>query len=134
MSVFYYEYYPHYMGTMDVTLKFTNKEFEELISKVKAMIKLHKTDSEAAYDMMDEIMDYAESKRTTKDTVFALMDALVDHFEKPRRPSTVANAIKKKGVWSGEWEEGSFAFATTERKARKAVAKIEAKHVENDMF
>jgi len=38
MSVVYFEHYPHYMGTMNSTIKFTDKQFNTLITLAKAAV------------------------------------------------------------------------------------------------
>ena len=128
-TVTYFEHYPHYMGTKNATVKFTQKQFDELIALAKVAIKANKADAD--FDIEDaEIFNVIEAiEKKEKVTLYALADALVNFFDSPRRPSTITTALKKKGVWSGEWEEGSFAFSNKgAAAAKKAVAKIEAKH------
>ena len=133
MSVTYFEHYPHYMGTLNAEIKFTNKEWEKLITLSKAAIKEDKDlkgGEGEAYEAFDTFKDEMEKK--SGDTVYALDVALLDYYNSPRRPSTIANAINKKGVWSSMWEEGSHAFGTTAKKAHKAVGEIEAKVAMDD--
>lgn len=131
MSIVYYEHYPHYMGTKTAEVKFTNKEWEKLLTLSKAAIKEDNDLDGAPGDAYDAFEDFKEKlEKKSGDTMYALDFAMLDYFDSSRRPSTIANAIKKKGVWSDKWEEGSHAFATTAKKARKAVGKIEAKMAE----
>lgn len=131
MKITYYEYYPHYMGTTTATVSFTRNQFDELLDLAKVIIKNHKDGNDEGEDeaqyKLDQIIDEIEKKQGVE--IFALGEALLNYFDSPRRPSTIASAIKKKGVWVGEWEEGSFAFATTKKKAVDAVRQIEAKHL-----
>ena len=122
MSVTYFEHYPHYTGTMNVTIKFTDKEFDNLVDVAKQSIK---SDSEAIYDLVEKI------EKENGVSIYALVSAFTD---KAKRPKTITKALKKKGVWADEWEEGSHAFSTKGSKsARKAVGKIEAKHVMDEL-
>ena len=133
MSVTYYEHYPHYMGTLNAEVTFTNKEWKKLITLSKAAIKEDKALGGGSGDAADAFEDFKdEMEKKCGSTLYALDNAILNCYDSPRRPSTVANAIKKKGVWSAQWEEGSHAFATTAKKARKAVGKIEAKVAEDE--
>lgn len=131
-QVIYFEYYPHYMGTLEATVRFTPKQFEELIGLAKAAVKEAEDDGPADVALEEYIDEIEEAAGVT---LYSIRDAVTGAWdEAKRRPTTITTAMKKKGLWSGEWEEGSHAFATTERKARKAVAKIEAKHHEEEMW
>ena len=136
MPITYFEHYPHYMGTMNATIKFTDKQFSKVIELAKAAIKESKVvpdgESDAAI-ALEEFTNAIAEKQGMQ--IYALEEALVDYFDSPRRPASITNALKKKGVWSGEWEEGSFAFSNKGvRAAKKAVAKIEAKLAENNFY
>jgi len=131
----YFEYYPHYMGTMTATVQFTEKQFDKMLELAKGAIKEHKDgdgDDRPAYQKLDDFVTAIEKDK--KVTVYALTEALLNYFGSPRRPSSIKAAIKKKGVWAGEWEEGSHAFATTKKKAQDAVKAIEIKHCMMDDF
>ena len=119
------------MGTTSATIKFTKGQFDKIVVLAKTAIKANKNgDADDAYEELEEFVETIAKKQ--KEKTFAIMEALLNFFDNPRRPSTIANALKKKGVWSGEWEEGSFAFGTTQNKAREAVRKIEAEHCMDD--
>jgi hypothetical protein len=125
-QVYYFEHYPHYLGTMNATVRLTPKQFEELVGLAKKSLKGDEDAEELLTERVDEIADEQNV------TVYALVQALTDYGDSPRRPSTVMSALKKKGVWADLWEEGSHAFATTERRAKEAVGKVEAKNLEID--
>jgi len=123
------------MGTTNATIKFTDAQFEEMIGLAKAAIKEHKQlDGEegSAIEALEKFADDIEKAQNQNQ--YALVNALINYFDSPRRPSTIANALKKKGVWSGEWEEGSHAFAITKKKAVDAVKAIELKHYSDEEF
>ena len=128
MTITYYEYYPHYMGTMSATIKFTEAQFNEMINLAKNAIKANKADEDdTEYERLDNFIETIAKKQ--KEKVFAMTDALLNYFDSPRRPSAIVNALKKKGVWSDQWEEGSFAFSNKGvNVAREAVRAIEAEH------
>lgn len=117
---------------MSATIKFTEAQFKKMIKLAKAAIKENKADKDAyiEYEALEEFVDGIAGKQ--KEKQFALITALTNYFDSPRRPSAIANKLKKKGVWSDQWEEGSHAFATTEKKAVKAVKAIEAEHCMDD--
>ena len=125
MAITYYEYYPHYMGTMSATIKFTEAQFNKIVKLAKAAIKEDKNGD--ADDSREELEDFVEGiAKKQKQTTYAFMEAVIDS---PRRPSTIATTLKKKGVWSDQWEEGSHAFSNKGAKvAKEAVRKIEAEH------
>lgn len=125
-QVIYFEHYPHYLGTMNATVRFTPKQFEDLIDLAKKALKGDDDAEELLEDRIDEIQSEQGA------TLYALSVALTNYGDSPRRPSTIMSALKKKGEWADDWEEGSHAFATTIRKARAAVAKVEAKHQDLD--
>ncbi len=131
-QVTYFEHYPHYMGTKNATLTFTQKQFDNMLVLAKAAIKEDKnSDTDDAYIALEDYIKPFEEK--AGDTAYALTDALLNYFNSPRRPAAINTALNKKGVWSGEWEEGSHAFSNKGAKtARAAVAKIEAQMVEDD--
>ena len=130
-AIYYYEYYPHYMGEMSASVRFTPKQFDTLISLAKAAIKENESLDGAEGDADEELREYIqEIEDTSGEKVYALDDALLNYYDSPRRPGAITSALKRKSVWSGQWEEGSFAFASTIKKARKAVAVIEAKVAE----
>ena len=128
MAITYYEYYPHYMGTKSAVLKFTEAQFDKIVKLAKATIKENKNgDADDSYEELENFVEGIAKKQ--KETVYAFMEAVLNYFDSPRRPSTIANALKKKGVWSDQWEEGSFAFSNKGAKvAKEAVRKIEAEH------
>ena len=128
MAITYYEYYPHYMGTTSATIEFTKAQFDKIVSLAKAAIKEDKNgDADDNYEELEEFVETIAKKQ--KEKTFAFMEALLNCFDSPRRPSTIVNALKKKGVWADQWEEGSFAFSNKGKKAAKeAVRKIEAEH------
>ena len=137
MSVTYFEHYPHYMGTMNVTIKFTNKQFNKVIELAKTVIKARNKPlgaDDVAYDALSAYLGKICKEQDVEE--YALIESLIDSTEhSPRRPSSIVNKLKKKGVWSGEWEEGSYAFSNKGAKAaRKAVGKIEAKHTEDEFY
>ena len=127
-TITYYEYYPHYMGTMSATIKFTEAQFKKMIKLAKEAIKADKDgEDDTKYEELDDFIEKIAGKQ--KEKQFALITALTNYFDSPRRPSSITNALKKKGVWSDEWEEGSHAFSTKGKKvAKEAVRKIEAEH------
>ena len=129
MSVIYVEHLSHYMGDQNNMITFTDKEFNELIEKAKECIKSKKNGNDNADDDFDDYLEEVEEKKGRQ---FALGTALLNFFESPRRPSTISTALKKKGVWSGEWEEGSYAFGKTKKKAQNAVIEIETKYLGMD--
>jgi len=132
-AVYYYEYYPHYMGTRTASIRFTPKQFDTLIDLAKAAIKENKSLDGAEGDADEVLRDHIEAiEKSSGEKVYALDDALLNFYDTPRRPSNITSALKRKSVWSGEWEEGSFAFASTKRKAVKAVVAIEAEHAEDE--
>ena len=100
--VYYYEHYPHYLGTKNSEATFT----------VGQMDHWHKIE-EAGGDGWAE-MDEEEMKG------YALGDILAEW-------PAIRKKLKKKGTWGGQWEEGSHAVSTKSfKKAKKAVGKIEA--------
>lgn len=121
--VYYYEYYPHYMGTMIATVKMTMKEFEQLCALGKKIVGLNEDE---AYDEYLEFMNALEAKNNAE--IYAMDEV----FAVRGRSTRILNKVQKGEVWSGEWEEGSFAFASKLRDAKDAIRKIEGKHINLD--
>lgn len=118
--VYYYEYYPHFMGTMIATVKMTEAEFEKMCVIGKELAK-HNDD---AYDEYYDFVEVLEKRNKTR--IFAMCEA----FDARGRSARISKKIGAGEVWSGEWEEGSFAFAPTLKAAKEAVKKIELKHID----
>lgn len=119
--VYYYEYYPHFMGTRTAVVKMTAKEFEQLCAIGRKLVGFN---DDAAYDEYHVFVDALEKK--TKTRIFAMQEA----FYKRGRVARIISKLNKGEAWSGEWEEGSFAFATKIKDAKEAVRKIELKHID----
>jgi hypothetical protein len=111
--VYYYEYYPHYVGTRIATIKMSVKAFEELCAAGKDI------ETEEFWNLVDTL---DEQNKTTS---YAMSEAFMGRG----RATRILNKVKKEGLWSGEWEEGSFAFATSLKEAKRAVKARELKHI-----
>lgn len=130
-TITYFEYYPHYMGTMSSTIELDEDQMESLL--VLATDLSVNPDSDDAYEKIDEAVDAIADENGC--TLYALVDALTGNWENAKdRPAKIVKKLEgKKGVFAGDWEEGSFAFSVKgEKAAKKAVAKIEAKHLEEE--
>jgi hypothetical protein len=102
-NIFYYEHYPHYMGT-------ANTEHKLDITKLDEVHDAYKKDENDGYEALEEL-DLPG---------YAWGDIM-------REWPAIRKALEKKGEWSGEWEEGSHAISMTNIKdARDLVGKIEA--------
>ena len=102
-NIFYYEHYPHYMGTM-------NTEHSVDIAKLDGVHDAFKKDKNEGYEALEE-MDLPG---------YAWGDIV-------REWPSIRKALENKGEWSGEWEEGSHGISMTNMKdARALVGKIEA--------
>lgn len=112
-NIYYFEYYPHFLGTLVNTVKMTPTEFALLCETAKVDI-----DS----DEFEELRVKLEKRNN------ATMYAINEVFYGKGKAMRIRNKVLKDGVYKGEWEEGSYAFATTLKAAKDAVRKIEAKH------
>ena len=123
--IYYFEHYPHYMGTTNAEIGMTDEQFDKL-TELAAASRNNELDDN--YERMEE---YAESI-VGGVTVYALVDAFYN-FGDAKRPKQIAKKLAKKGVCADMWEEGSYALSNKSMKAaRKAVGKIEAKQVEGE--
>jgi len=132
-TITYYEYYPHYMGTMDAIVEMTESEFDNLIALAENVDATDHNDDDAL-EALEEACETAADKADVK--CYAFIDAFTGYWNDERGvPAAIVKKLaKKKGTWSGEWEEGSFAFSVKGAEAaRKAVAKIEAGHLEDEI-
>lgn len=122
-QVFLCEFSTHYMmGDSIATIRFTPKQFEQMLE----LKKLAETDDDA-FDEMDAQVGALE--KATKETLYALSCVPYSEMFGKKSPKQVISILKRGKTVSDEWEEGSFAFATTKPKAQDAIRKIEAKHI-----
>ena len=116
----------HYvMGDSAATVRFTPKQFEEMLE----LKKLAETDDDA-YDKMEELIESIEEAQDAK--LYGLSYTPYSEMFGKKSPKRVISLLKQGKNVSNEWEEGSFAFATTSKKAQDAVRKIETKYIGND--
>lgn len=107
--VTYYEYYPHYMGTLSCDTTMTMAEFEQFIGFAE----------KECDDEIDQIQQCLEARAGKP--IYA-MGSLFDSMS----PRKLLKTLKKKGVVGSLWEEGSFAFSIKGLKAAKQeVVKME---------
>lgn len=133
----YLEHYPHYMGTMNTTVKFTDENFALLLA-------LAGDNSEEAVELMDyEFEDLEEFfSRVGKDRrgPYALLAAIQDH-DSPQKSASkkrikqILHDLSTRGYWVDCWEEGSHAFALKgyEEQAINAIARLESR-IAQDSF
>lgn len=122
-QIFLCDFSQHYsLGDSYAMVRFTPKQFEELLK----MKKEADTDGEVYEDMSVKI---AAIEKEHNVQLFGLENVPYREMFGKSTPNRVISMLKQGKTVSGEWEEGSFAFATTEKKARDAVVAIEAKHV-----
>lgn len=127
-QVFLCDFSTHYMmGDSCAVVRFTPKEFENFLTAMKAS-----ENDDDAFDKFEELIDNIEKKN--KVSLYGVAQTPYGELIGKMSPKRVISVLKQGKNVSGEWEEGSFAFATTEKKAREAVMKIEAKHVGDGWF
>lgn len=97
---YYYEYYDHYLGSMRREVEIDISELDELADKIEA-------NDDDAYDLMDDLNTYA-------------IGEVLRNWKEVRRK------LETKGIWGGEWEEGSHAVSMESLEdARSTVGQIE---------
>lgn len=127
-QIFLCDFSQHYMmGDSYAMVRFTPKQFEELLT----MKKEAETDDDKYDDLSEKI---ALIEKEQKVQLFGLENVPYSEMFGKKSPKAVISILKQGKNVSGEWEEGSFAFATTHKKAQTAVMKIEAKHVSDGWF
>ena len=129
-QIFLCDFSTHYMmGDSCAVVRFTPKEFENFLT----MMKASEDDTNGAdSDKFDSLIDSIEKKN--KVSLYGVAQTPYSELIGKMSTKRVISILKQGKNVSGEWEEGSFAFATTEKKAREAVMKIEAKHVCDGWF
>lgn len=102
----YYEYYPHYMGTLTTNFKVNIELMDELYDAYK---KDTDDDNDVVYDKLKSLGNH-----------YAFMDVL-------RVWPKIRKKLETKGEWADLWEEGSHGISMTNMKdAKHAVALVEA--------
>ncbi len=103
------------MGTSSASFTMTEEEFVTLEFKFGS--------NGLTDDEEDALINCVDARANA--TVYAFTDLLRDkNFAK------IIKKLNKKGTWSGEWEEGSYALSVHGVEVAKiAIAKIEANHL-----
>ena len=111
--IYFFEYYPHYMGTLTAEVIFT---FAQLQS-------LHAIAIDP--DREDELDDALAA--ITPVTIYAFRDAIAgDNPEVKDQFAKMLNKFEKGKPFGGMWEEGSYAFSAISMvKAKKKIKKLE---------
>ena len=137
-KAFYYEYYPHYMGTTTFEGDFDIEEMDQLHASYVASEKVRKPwsakvkqpalvlEQDRAEDAFESKLENNLEGEDESGASYAWRDILTN-WPKIRR------ALERKGEWADDWEEGSHGISmTSARDARKLVGKLEAKHTEDE--
>lgn len=125
-QVFLCDFSQHYsLGDSYAMVRFTPKQFEELLK-----LKKEADTDDDKYEDLSEKIALIEKEQNVQ--MFGLENVPYREMFGKKSPKAVISILKQSKTVSGEWEEGSFAFATTHKKAQDAVRKIEAKHVSDD--
>jgi hypothetical protein len=130
MNVTYFEYYPHYLGTMSSRVTMSDI----------ALGALFLVQQEQADDMFNSICEELEKECSC--TLYFLSSAITNDGMSDRKKDNarfakrVYQSLTDKGFFVGEVEEGSyyFALAGSETKARAALFNIEAGHLADEEF
>lgn len=147
VKVWYVEFYPHYMaGDLESEVVMSMQELETLAQQVKHLRRDARRQAVAqrrqggsgewtdtpTYQEHVNFLKQLESRakhnegKVSVHGPYALLNLFNEHD-----PDTVLRKLRRTGLWSGEWEEGSFALSTKGSKpAWEAIEKIEAKHRE----
>lgn len=129
-TVFFCDFSTHYMmGDSYAMVKFTPKQFEVMINLMKEAEEEDFQEGQAS-DKMEEVLRALEAENKVHLYGLSLLQ-YSDMFGK-KSPKQVMSILEQGKTVSGDWEEGSFAFATTAKKAESAVCKIEAMHIGDD--
>ena len=107
-KAYYFEHYPHYMGTK-------NSKFATNINSIDEIHDLYLTEKDLGYQ---------------DKTWYDLLDGLGHSYafaDIIREWPVIRKALETKGVWAGQWEEGSHAISMESMNdAGEEVRKIEA--------
>ncbi len=127
-EAFLCDFSTHYaMGDSYAMVRFTPKELEHFLT-----LKLTAETDEDAYDEMEELIESIEKKHNVN--LYGVSCTPYSELFGKKTPKRIISILKQGKAVSNEWEEGSFAIATTEKRAQDAVRKIEAKHVSDGWF
>lgn len=108
-KIYYYEYYPHYSGTIKVASVMT-------LGELQALIKAGKEGNDEEYKKIKSVLE-----KRAKGTIYFLAD--IEEIK--------VNQILSKGTWGRMTDEGSHAFSTVSLKAaQQKVKEIEAKNMD----
>lgn len=129
-TVVYYEYYPHYMGTLTRRREMPASDLINIASYVLSGAD----DEDEMFDTIEEFDDYVAELNGKEKGTFAFSNALIDQYanEGVKQAKAMMTALKTKGFWVGEWEEGTHYIALKEQEtaAEAALRKIECEHFE----
>ena len=117
-TCYYFEHYPHYMGTINSHGKVRIDELDRLHDLLVAA---------KGGDEEDDVMD---------DVYMGLRD-LVDNYallDLVREWPKVRKALETKGVYGAGWEEGSHAISMTSMKDASAVCGQVEKQIQADTW
>lgn len=110
--VFYFEHYPHYMGTMNSQAKIEIADLDELSDLYIAAKDRKNVEAQNAYDELYE-------ERLLSENGYAWYE-IIENWPALRR------ALETKGVYADEWEEGSHGLSMTSAKdAAKVCLEVE---------
>lgn len=132
----YLEHYPHYMGTMNSTATIAE---EDLVLLATLVADDSEEAKEVLHEMNGEFDADGEGILNVKQGNPCAFEILLkgDYGQTPQRAANhwkqVWKALRTKGYWVGQWEEGSYGLAAPgyERKAIAAIAHLEAEIAED---
>lgn len=118
MSIVYYEYYPHYQGTMTAKVVLDDTTFALLLTLMKDA-----NADEALDELVEEITD------NSKEALYGLGSVTCEEWITARK---ILNGINKNGYFVSQWEEGSFYFAEKDKtkEAKAALVLLESKIID----
>ena len=106
-TLYYYEHYPHYLGTINSKVELSYDRMAEIAAKWA-------DDEDIGYDLLTEYLD-----NNVKNTPYALNDVMSEW-------DNVVKDLSSNKLWGDLWEEGSHAISTESmEKSRSCVGKIE---------